>query len=68
MFTSYAAASGGEESITCNLLVWTPSEDQSPDYGNWIQTQCDAFAKEHPNWNITFLHLTIKLPFFSFSS
>ncbi len=48
------AASGGEESITCNLLVWTPSEDQSPDYGNWIQTQCDAFAKEHPNWNITF--------------
>lgn len=48
------AGSGGEESITCSLLVWTPSEDQSPDYGNWIQTQCEEFAKQHPNWNITF--------------
>ena len=41
-----AAGGSGEESITCSLLVWTPSEDQSPDYGNWIQTQCDAFAKD----------------------
>lgn len=43
-----------EEEITCEMLVWSPSEDQSPDYGNWLQTQCDAFAAEHPNWHITF--------------
>lgn len=43
-----------EESISCDLLVWTPSEDQSEDYGNWIQTQCEAFAAEHPNWDINF--------------
>lgn len=47
-------AAADEEEITCDLLVWTPSEDQSPDYGNWIQTQCEAFAAEHPNWHITF--------------
>lgn len=44
----------GDEKITCDLLVWTPSEDQSADYGEWIQTQCKAFAEEHPNWDITF--------------
>jgi len=47
-------AQAEEEAITCDLLVWSPSEDQSPDYGNWLQTQCEAFAAEHPNWNITF--------------
>ena len=42
--TANTTAAGGstEEKITCSLLVWTPSEDQSPDYGSWIQTQCDA--------------------------
>lgn len=42
-----------EEAITCTLTVWAPSEDQSDD-NPWLQTQCEAFAKEHPNWNITF--------------
>lgn len=45
---------GEEEKISCELLVWTPSEDQSEEYGNWIQTQCEAFNEAHPNWDITF--------------
>lgn len=47
-------AAAEEEEITCDMLVWSPSEDQSADYGNWLQTQCEAFAAEHPNWHITF--------------
>ncbi len=44
---------GGEEAITCTLTVWAPSEDQS-DENPWLQTQCEAFAAEHPTWDITF--------------
>lgn len=43
-----------EESITCTLTVWSPSEYQSEEKGQWLQTQCEAFSAEHPNWNITF--------------
>ena len=42
-----------EEAITCTLTVWAPSEDQSED-NPWLQTQCEAFAAEHPTWDITF--------------
>ena len=42
-----------EEAITCTMTVWAPSEDQS-DENPWLQTQCEAFAAEHPNWDITF--------------
>lgn len=42
-----------EEAITCTITVWAPSEDQS-DENPWLQTQCEAFASEHPNWDITF--------------
>ncbi len=52
--TGETAAAADEEEITCDMLVWSPSEDQSADYGNWLQTQCEAFAAEHPNWHITF--------------
>lgn len=45
---------GSSEQITCDLLVWSPSEDQSPEYGSWLQTQCEAFNAEHPEWDITF--------------
>lgn len=44
----------GEETITTTLTVWSPAEDQSADYGSWLQTMCEAFNAEHPNWNITF--------------
>lgn len=50
------AATAEEEAITCELLVWSPAEDQSEEYGNWLQTQCEAFAAEHPNWDITFTY------------
>ena len=49
-------AAAEEESITCEMTVWSPAEDQSPDYGSWLQTQCEAFAAEHPNWDITFTY------------
>ena len=43
-----------EENITATLTVWAPSEDQSADNGEWLQTMCEAFNAEHPNWDITF--------------
>lgn len=36
------------------LTVWSPSEDQDPEYGQWLNTMCDLFNKEHPEWDITF--------------
>lgn len=38
------------------LMVWSPSEDQSKDSGEWLQTMCEAFAQEHPEWDITFVY------------
>ena len=43
-----------EEPLTCTLTVWSPSEDQDPEYGQWLNTMCDQFAQLHPNWDITF--------------
>ena len=40
------------ESFT--LRVWTPSEDQNPDLGEWVVTLCNKFNEEHPEWDITF--------------
>lgn len=48
------AADGEEEKITADILVWAPSEDQSEEYGNWLQTMCEQFNEEHPNWDLTF--------------
>lgn len=25
-----------EEPITCTLTIWSPSEDQDPEYGQWL--------------------------------
>jgi arabinogalactan oligomer/maltooligosaccharide transport system substrate-binding protein len=44
----------GEEAITATITVWGPQEDQSEDNGNWLKTECEAFAAEHPEWNLTF--------------
>ena len=38
------------------LMVWSPSEDQSKDSGEWLQAMCNNFAKEHPEWDITFVY------------
>lgn len=37
------------------LMVWSPSEDQSKDSGEWLQTTCEDFAKLHTEWDITFV-------------
>ena len=38
------------------LMVWFPSEDQSKDSGEWLQTTCEDFAKLHTEWDITFVY------------
>ena len=48
------SASQDQEDI--RLMVWSPQNDQSKDRGEWLQTMCEAFAKEHPEWNITFVY------------
>lgn len=45
---------GGREEV--RLMVWSPSEDQSKDSGQWLQTSCEQFAKQHPEWDITFVY------------
>ena len=44
----------GTESV--RLMVWSPSEDQSRDSGEWLQTCCEQFAAMHPEWDITFVY------------
>ena len=39
---------GSKEKV--RLMVWSPSEDQSKDSGEWLQTSCEAFAAQHPEW------------------
>ncbi|HHW21472.1 MAG TPA: extracellular solute-binding protein [Clostridiaceae bacterium] len=38
------------------LTVWSPSEDQDPQYGAWLNTMCERFAAEHPEWDIAFTY------------
>ncbi|MBR2990232.1 MAG: extracellular solute-binding protein [Solobacterium sp.] len=45
---------GDDEKVAVTVTVWGPQEDQSDDNGKWLQTQCEAFAAEHPEWDITF--------------
>ena len=47
-------SSAGVEKV--RLMVWSPSEDQSKDSGEWLQTMCKNFANEHPEWYITFFY------------
>lgn len=49
-----ASGGGEEEKVEATVTVWGPQEDQSDDNGKWLQTECEAFAAEHPNWNLTF--------------
>ena len=46
--------SSGREKV--RLMVWSPQNDQSRDNGQWLQTMCEAFAEEHPEWDITFVY------------
>ena len=38
------------------LMVWSPSEDQSKESGQWLQTCCERFDELHPEWDITFVY------------
>lgn len=38
------------------LMVWSPSEDQSKESGEWLQKTCEEFAELHPEWDITFVY------------
>lgn len=46
--------SGNAEKV--RLMVWSPTADQSKDNGEWLQTCCEAFADQHPEWDITFVY------------
>ncbi len=53
-----AASTGGdsktEDKITATIKVWGPAEDQAEENGKWLQTMCEKFNAEHPNWDLTF--------------
>lgn len=51
---SSESAEGSVEKV--RLMVWSPSEDQSKDSGEWLQTCCEQFAEEHPEYDITFVY------------
>ncbi len=52
--TGCGSGDSGKESV--RLMVWPPQGDQSVDQGQWLQTCCNAFAEEHPEWDITFVY------------
>lgn len=51
---SAGSATGEEEKLTATITVWGPQEDQSEENGNWLKKETEAFAAEHPNWDLTF--------------
>lgn len=42
------------EPMAVTLKVWSPSEDQNPELGEWLVTMCNQFNELHPEWEITF--------------
>lgn len=52
--TRSVSADGDVEKI--RLMVWAPSGDQSKEKGEWLQTCCNAFAEEHPEYDIEFVY------------
>lgn len=51
-----SSSTGGSGTEKIRLMVWSPSEDQSKDSGQWLQTCCENFAALHPEWDITFVY------------
>ncbi len=49
-----SASNPSAEPEKVSLTVWTPSEDQNPDLGEWVVTMCNKFNEAHPEWDITF--------------
>ena len=52
--TTPSATPSGSDKVSVTVTVWGPQEDQSDDNGKWLQTQCENFAKEHADWDLTF--------------
>lgn len=50
------AGQKGIETESVRLMVWSPSEDQSKESGEWLQNTCEDFAALHPEWDITFVY------------
>lgn len=48
------SAEGSGEAVKATMTVWGPQEDQSEESGAWLQKTCEAFAEEHPDWDLTF--------------
>ena len=46
------ATNAGPEKVT--LTVWGPQADQGENGDGWLQKTCEAFAAEHPEWDIEF--------------
>ena len=56
ILTGCGKSSDKAEAEKIRLMVWSPSEDQSKDSGEWLQKMCRQFAKKHPEWDITFVY------------
>nr|WP_177298036.1 extracellular solute-binding protein [uncultured Blautia sp.] len=59
--TGFAGCGGAESQDSeakekVRLMVWSSSEDQSKDSGQWLQNSCEDFAEIHPEWDITFVY------------
>ena len=50
------ASSKSEETEAIRLMVWSPSEDQSRESGEWLQKTCEKFDEMHQEWDITFVY------------
>ena len=46
-------SSAGQEKV--RLMVWSPSEDQSKESGEWLKTKSETFVEENVQWEITFV-------------
>ena len=52
--TMSGCSDGASENV--RLMVWSPSQDQAKDNGEWLQTCCSRFAELHPEWDITYVY------------
>lgn len=52
--TESTGSDSSGEAVKATMTVWGPQEDQSKESGEWMQTMCQKFAEEHPDWDLTF--------------
>jgi len=48
------ATTGTQDVVKATVKVWGPAEDQSTEQGKWLQTMCEKFNVDHPEWDLTF--------------